>query len=142
MEHWLSICSQRRIPRACTDRLHGCGSNKNGSLTGVARLSLPAILALAEEIRHQVSTRPTVVAGAGAAVIDVWQRHLKCDLLRIRIRSPLGGGGSCDLLISQWSPSQPSAQMHWYTLILSMQVPPLWHGLLSQSLMSGTEDGE
>lgn len=48
----------------------------------------------------------------------------------------------CDLLISQWSPSQPSAQMHWYTLTLSMQVPPLWHGLLSQSLMSETEDGE
>lgn len=31
--------------------------------------------------------------------------------------------------------------MHWYTLTLSMQVPPLWHGLLSQSLMSETEDG-
>lgn len=30
--------------------------------------------------------------------------------------------------------------MHWYTLTLSMQVPPLWHGLLSQSLMS--EKGE
>lgn len=26
--------------------------------------------------------------------------------------------------------------MHWYTLTLSMQVPPLRHGLLSQSLMS------
>lgn len=44
---------------------------RSGALTGVARLSLPAILALAEEIRHQVSTRPSVVAGAGAAVVDV-----------------------------------------------------------------------
>lgn len=48
----------------------------------MARLSLPAVLALAEEVRHQVSTRPSVVAGAGAAVIDVCQRHLKRDLLR------------------------------------------------------------
>lgn len=43
-------------------------------------------------------------------------------------------------LISQWSPSQPSPQMHWYTLTLSIHVPPLRHGLLSQSLMS--EDGK
>lgn len=46
-------------------------------------------------------------------------------------------GRSRHSLISQWSPSQPSPQMHWYTLTLSMQVPPLRHGLLSQSLMSG-----
>lgn len=60
----------------------GVEDNKNGALTGVACLSLPAILALAEEVRHQISTRPSVVAGAGAAVIDVWQRHFKCHLLR------------------------------------------------------------
>lgn len=45
------------------------------ALTGVACLSLPAILALAEEISHQVSTRPSIMTGVGAAVIDVWWRH-------------------------------------------------------------------
>lgn len=130
--------------------------NKSGALTGVACLSLPAILALAEEIRHQVSTCPSVIAGVGATVVDVWQRQ--CNLLRVAahkctvnpfIKYSSGAVGlfsgktsHVDLLISQWSPSQPSAQMHWYTLTLSMQVPPLWHGLLSQSLMSETEDGE
>lgn len=44
-------------------------------LTGVARLSLPAILALAKEISHQVSTCPSIMTGVGAAVIDVWWRH-------------------------------------------------------------------
>lgn len=48
---------------------------RSGALTGVARLPLPAILALAEEICHQVSTRPSVVAGAGAAVVDVCPRQ-------------------------------------------------------------------
>lgn len=61
----------------------GVEKNKNGALTGVARLSLPAILALAEEIRHQVSTCPSVIAGAGAAVVNVCQRRLKCDLLSV-----------------------------------------------------------
>lgn len=130
--------------------------NKSGALTGVACLSLPAILALAEEIRHQVSTCPSVMAGVGATVIDVWQKHLKYNLLcvgahtsqhhqpvyKIQLRSwglvSRTQDKPCDLLISQWSPSQPSAQMHWYTLTLSMHVPPLWHGLLSQSLMSET----
>lgn len=55
--------------------------NKSDALTGVARLSLPAILALAEEIRHQVSTCPSVMTGVGATVIDVWQKHLNCNLL-------------------------------------------------------------
>lgn len=41
------------------------------AFAGVARLSLPAILALAEEISHQVSTRPAIMTGVGAAVIDV-----------------------------------------------------------------------
>ena len=45
-------------------------------------------------------------------------------------------------LISQWSPSQPSAQIHWYTLTLSIHVPPFSHGLLSQSLMSGRKRRE
>lgn len=44
-------------------------------LTGVARLSLPAILAFAKEISHQVSTCPSIMTGVGAAVIDVWWRH-------------------------------------------------------------------
>lgn len=146
-------------PSAHTRSLHrhtgGCGQMR-GALTGVARLPLPAILALTEEIRHQVSTCPSVVAGVGAAVVDVCQTHSRWDLLRagarrhrpvyktrIRSRGFVSGPRDepRDLLISQWSPSQPSAQMHWYTLTLSMQVPPLWHGLLSQSLMSETEDG-
>lgn len=38
----------------------------------MARLSLPAILALTEEISHQVSTCPSIMTGVGAAVIDVW----------------------------------------------------------------------
>lgn len=42
-------------------------------------------------------------------------------------------------LVSQLGPSHPSAQIHWYTLILSIQVPPLRQGLLSQSLMSKRE---
>lgn len=41
------------------------------TFTGVARLSLPAIFALAKEISHQVSTCPSIMTGAGAAVIDV-----------------------------------------------------------------------
>lgn len=41
----------------------------------MARLPLPAILALAEEISHQVSTRPAVMAGVGAAVVNVWRRR-------------------------------------------------------------------
>lgn len=48
---------------------------KNRALTGVACLSLPAILALAEEISHQVSTCPSIMTGVGAAVINVWWRH-------------------------------------------------------------------
>lgn len=44
--------------------------------------------------------------------------------------------------LSQLCPSQPSAQMHWYALILSMQVPPLRQGLLSQSLMSESKGWE
>lgn len=39
-------------------------------------------------------------------------------------------------LVSQSGPSQPSAQMHWYAFTLSIHVPPLPHGPLSQSLMS------
>lgn len=46
------------------------------ALTGVARLSLPAILALAEEISHQVSTCPSIMTGIGAAVIDVWWNQM------------------------------------------------------------------
>lgn len=60
-----------RIPQACT----GVEKVKKAALTGVARLPLPAILALAEEISHQVSTRPAVMAGVGAAVVNVWRRH-------------------------------------------------------------------
>lgn len=41
------------------------------TFAGVARLSLPAILTLAEEVSHQVSTCPSVMTGVGAAVIDV-----------------------------------------------------------------------
>lgn len=41
------------------------------TFTGVARFPLPAILALAEEISHQVSTCPAIMTGVGAAVIDV-----------------------------------------------------------------------
>lgn len=41
-------------------------------LTGVASLSLPAIFAFAEEVRHQVSTCPSIMTGVGAAVIYVW----------------------------------------------------------------------
>lgn len=41
------------------------------TFAGVASLSLPAILALAEEISHQVSTCPSIMTGVGAAVIDV-----------------------------------------------------------------------
>lgn len=50
----------------------GSCSREKGGLTGVAGLSLPAVLALAEEVSHQVLTRPTIVTGAGAAVINVW----------------------------------------------------------------------
>lgn len=108
----------------------------------MARLPLPAILALAEEIGDQVSTRPSVMTGVGAAVVDVWWTH----------RERVTHSGACVIktlsgddeetsnsLISQWSPSQPSPQMHWYTLTLSMQVPPLRQGLLSQSFMSENE---
>lgn len=49
---------------------------KNEPLTGVACLSLPAILALAEEISHQVSTCPSIMTGVGAAVINVWWRQM------------------------------------------------------------------
>lgn len=41
------------------------------TFAGVARLSLPAILAFTEEISHQVSTCPSIMTGVGAAVIDV-----------------------------------------------------------------------
>lgn len=41
------------------------------TFAGVACLSLPAILALAEEISHQVSTCPSIMTGVGATVIDV-----------------------------------------------------------------------
>lgn len=44
---------------------------KKRTLTGVARLSLPAILAFAEEVSHQVSTCASIVTGACAAVVDV-----------------------------------------------------------------------
>lgn len=54
---------------------------KKRSLTGVARFSLPAILAFTEEISHQVSTCSSIMTGVGAAVIDVWWRHqIECDL--------------------------------------------------------------
>lgn len=53
----------------------GVEKSKNSALTGVASLSLPAILALAEEIRHQVSTCPSIMTGVGAAIINVWRRH-------------------------------------------------------------------
>lgn len=55
----------------------------------MARLSLPAILALTEEISHQVSTCPSIMTGVGAAVIDVWAaigqnkiyvRYIKCGI--------------------------------------------------------------
>lgn len=45
---------------------------KKKKLTGVASLSLPAIFAFAEEVRHQVSTCPSIMTGVGAAVIYVW----------------------------------------------------------------------
>lgn len=48
---------------------------QKGALTGVARLSLPAVLALAKEISHQVSTCPSIMTGVGAAVINVWWKH-------------------------------------------------------------------
>lgn len=41
------------------------------TLAGVASLSLPAIFAFAEEVRHQVSTCPSIMTGVGAAVIYV-----------------------------------------------------------------------
>lgn len=50
----------------------GVEKSKNSALTGVASLSLPTILALAEEIRHQVSTCPSIMTGVGTAVINVW----------------------------------------------------------------------
>lgn len=50
--------------------------SKSRALTGVACLSLPAILALAEEISHQVSTCPSIMTGVGAAVVDVWWRNV------------------------------------------------------------------
>ena len=50
----------------------GGGENReSGALTGVTGLPLPAVLALAEEVGDQVSTGPSVVTGAGAAVVDV-----------------------------------------------------------------------
>lgn len=49
--------------------------NKNRALTGVARLSLPAILAFAKEISHQVPTCPSIMTRVGAAIINVWWRH-------------------------------------------------------------------
>ena len=71
LEHCVITYCHKHIPWTCTGRQHGCGNNKKRALTGVARLSLPAILALAKEISHQVSTCPSIMTGAGAAVIDV-----------------------------------------------------------------------
>lgn len=48
---------------------------KKRALTGVACLSLPAILAFAEEISHQVSTCASIMTGVGAAVVNIWARH-------------------------------------------------------------------
>lgn len=59
----------------------GVEKTKNRALTGVARLSLPAILALAEEISHQVSTCPSIMTGVGAAVIDVWWRQSDASVI-------------------------------------------------------------
>lgn len=83
---WGKLCTAMHAYRepACAD---SAGVEKvKAALTGVARLPLPAILALAEEISHQVSTRPSIMAGAGAAVVDVWRRHR-------------GGGRSRDLCV-------------------------------------------
>lgn len=65
------------------DRIHGCGGRNKRALTGVACLSLPAILALAEEISHQVSTCPSIMTGVGATVIDVWWRQLEGSVIHV-----------------------------------------------------------
>lgn len=144
--------SYKHIPTACTDRLPGCGKTKKKKRkkdsygSGMSfpsshfytrkKSQSPGLDMSLHYDRGWCCSHLCLVETSDMRVIYMQHTRPVCWHVGLTLTWGHLQQYKPHLLISQWSPSQPSPHMHWYTLTLSMQVPPFRHGLLSQSFIS------